>query len=58
MEYYIECLKCKGKGWVYESSIHDLGDVVHEDCPVCEGIGKETVAEEYFEEIRNAGALL
>jgi len=57
MKYYIDCLKCKGIGWIYESSIHDLGDVAHVDCPECEGTGKEEATEEYLKEITNAGAI-
>lgn len=55
MKYFLDCLKCKGKGWVY---IPDGYGCVDPDlCWDCDGTGKREVTEEHYEQIANAGAI-
>lgn len=56
-KYFVDCLKCKGKGWYYIPNAFDEGDVVPDGCEVCDGSGKRQVSEEHYEQIANAGAL-
>ncbi len=59
MKYYLDCIKCRGKGWIYVINLFDEtgGDVVSDVCHVCDGTGKREVSEEHYEEIANAGAI-
>ena len=57
MRYFIDCLKCKGKGWTYEPNPFSEGDVVPDTCFTCDGSGKREVSEAHYEEIANAGAI-
>lgn len=56
----IDCMKCKGKGWVYVQNCFDPsgGDVVPDECFDCQGTGKERVTDkDLLEQISNAGAI-
>ena len=57
MKYYVDCMKCQGKGWYYVQNPFIEGDVVPDNCEVCDGTGKRETTEEYFELISNAGSL-
>ncbi|QDP62491.1 MAG: hypothetical protein Unbinned5079contig1000_18 [Prokaryotic dsDNA virus sp.] len=53
-----DCLQCRGTGWVWDTPAFEDDDVSHEDCPACDGTGKEIVDdEELLEIIENAGAI-
>mgnify|MGYP001394105622 CR=1 FL=1 len=59
MRYFVDCMKCEGKGWIYVRNCFDPtgGDVVPDTCPDCEGSCQEEVKEENYEQIANAGAI-
>lgn len=56
-KYYLDCMACRGKGWVRVPNPFSYGDVVSEECHVCEGTGTREVTEEHYEQIANAGAI-
>ena len=54
-KFYIDCLKCRGTGWVYVPD--GYGCVASDHCDECDGTGKEECDQEYFEQLTNAGAI-